>query len=203
MNRRGFFKSIGGKTISVAGKALEMNASEEADEFIYDVHENQKRNLLLKITERLYCEDRIDLNSKVSFSSGDIHFGEVSINSSSCIGCKVCVTLCPSGALKAKEDETGLSIHLTRGLCINCGLCADACQQKAIKVAVPEKVEDALGLGIMVEENESLILEKQKKVCLTCELPFYTKGDCCINCLNMKEKKDIIHQNILSMEVEE
>lgn len=202
MDRRAFFKSIGGKTISIAEKALNPEGPEKPEEFIYDARGNQKRNLLLKIIESLYCVDRLNSDGDEVFASGNIHFGRVSINSPSCIGCKVCAALCPSGALKAEEDATGLKIYFRQGLCINCGICADACQQKAIKVAVPKKVEDALGPAITEDKEGSLILNKEKKVCLACNSTFYSKDDCCISCINIKEKKEIIHQSILSMEVE-
>jgi len=59
--------------------------------------------------------------------------GEIKFDPSKCIGCKICVKDCPSGAIEIKkigEKEFELSIDLAK--CIYCGQCADSCPKKAI-----------------------------------------------------------------------
>ncbi len=61
--------------------------------------------------------------------------GKISFDASKCIGCRLCVKDCPSGAIDIKkvgDKQFELSIDLAK--CIYCGQCVDSCAKKAIDV---------------------------------------------------------------------
>jgi len=52
-----------------------------------------------------------------------------------CIGCKLCMRDCPSGAIEIKkvgEKQFECTINLAK--CIYCGQCVDSCMKKALEI---------------------------------------------------------------------
>lgn len=60
---------------------------------------------------------------------GDPHITKASINTSKCITCGACKTVCPHDAI---NFDNGFRINKTR--CLGCGQCANICPQKAINM---------------------------------------------------------------------
>ena len=60
---------------------------------------------------------------------GDPHITKASINTSKCITCGACKTICPHDAI---NFDNGFRINKTR--CLGCGQCANICPQKAINM---------------------------------------------------------------------
>ena len=63
-----------------------------------------------------------------------------------CIGCDLCIQVCPSRclALTTNGEGTGLQVirfDLIRGACIGCGICGEACPEDAIEMAAGVRVE--------------------------------------------------------------
>jgi len=54
----------------------------------------------------------------------------VEVNKEKCIGCGVCVTVCPVEAITlSNNDENAVINH---GLCMECFTCVETCPQEAI-----------------------------------------------------------------------
>lgn len=52
--------------------------------------------------------------------------GQVKIREKNCLGCKMCVMVCPFGAIAvAAEEQPGVSSRTNRGVAKKCDLCAD------------------------------------------------------------------------------
>jgi len=61
--------------------------------------------------------------------------GKLKFNAQMCIGCKMCMRDCPSGAIEIRkigEKEFEAEINLAR--CIYCGQCVDSCLKKALEI---------------------------------------------------------------------
>jgi len=54
----------------------------------------------------------------------------VKINADDCVGCGACIDVCPSEALKLKEDIAVCDADK----CVDCGACIDECPQEAMSL---------------------------------------------------------------------
>ena len=51
--------------------------------------------------------------------------GKIQYDAEKCIGCKLCIKVCPCGAIEYKEKEKKIKIYLSR--CCFCSQCNDIC----------------------------------------------------------------------------
>ena len=51
--------------------------------------------------------------------------GKIQYDKEKCIGCKLCINVCPSGAIEFKPEEKKIRIYLAR--CTFCSQCNDIC----------------------------------------------------------------------------
>lgn len=51
--------------------------------------------------------------------------GKIQYDKDKCTGCKLCIKVCPSGAIEFKEKEKKIKIYLAR--CTFCSQCNDVC----------------------------------------------------------------------------
>ncbi|MFA6350669.1 MAG: 4Fe-4S binding protein [Candidatus Omnitrophota bacterium] len=59
--------------------------------------------------------------------------GKLKFDASKCIGCKMCMRDCPTGAIEIKEaGEKKFVAEVDLGKCIYCGQCVDSCLKKAL-----------------------------------------------------------------------
>ena len=54
---------------------------------------------------------------------------------SSCNNCFACIGMCPTGALKIRENAESPGLLFNASLCIGCGLCRDFCPGQAVSVS--------------------------------------------------------------------
>jgi ferredoxin len=65
-----------------------------------------------------------------------------------CVGCDLCIRVCPSRCLTLETEGKGRGLRVTRfelvhGACIGGGLCDEACPEDAIEMAARSRVEPA------------------------------------------------------------
>jgi len=59
--------------------------------------------------------------------------GKLKFDASKCIGCKMCMKDCPTGAIVIRQvGEKKFEADLDLGKCIYCGQCVDSCLKKAL-----------------------------------------------------------------------
>ena len=58
--------------------------------------------------------------------------GKIQYDKDKCIGCKLCLKVCPCGAIEFKEKEKKIKIYLSR--CCFCSQCNDVCPVKCLSM---------------------------------------------------------------------
>ena len=62
----------------------------------------------------------------------EVFRGKIAYDKDTCIGCKMCVRVCPAIAIEFKEEEKKIRIYL--GRCISCAQCVDVCPVDCLKM---------------------------------------------------------------------
>jgi len=61
--------------------------------------------------------------------------GKLKFDASLCIGCKMCMRDCPSGAIEIRKvGEKQFEAEINLAKCIYCGQCVDSCLKKALGI---------------------------------------------------------------------
>jgi len=129
------------------------------------------------ITMPVQCRQCEDAPCAFACPSGAIQqkAGMVSIQEKSCIGCKVCVMVCPFGAISVKaESDSGLAGRTNRGVARKCDLCQgtgreepaciEACPTKAISLVDLDQLRQSLQEARVAELALSHRYLTQRKV---------------------------------------
>jgi len=71
-----------------------------------------------------------------AISTGLVPFGKLSLDSSKCTGCSLCVASCPTDALVwvASEEGAGHQLLFKQDVCVGCGKCAGICPEKSLRL---------------------------------------------------------------------
>jgi len=59
--------------------------------------------------------------------------GKIKYDKEKCIGCKLCIKVCPCGAIEFKEKEKKVKIYLSR--CCFCSQCNDVCPTNCLSMS--------------------------------------------------------------------
>jgi formate hydrogenlyase subunit 6/NADH:ubiquinone oxidoreductase subunit I len=83
-----------------------------------------------------------------------------------CVGCNVCETLCPSGALRHRDSGAGYALEFEPALCTGCRVCEDACFYKAIHV------RESADASVLLSRPHRTLLAAPRQICGACREPF-------------------------------
>lgn len=78
------------------------------------------------------------------------------INKEKCVGCTLCVKLCPFGALSMAEKK----VRVDRALCTLCGACIEACKFQALSIdrqTTAQVDREAKGVWVFCEQKRGVI----------------------------------------------
>jgi formate hydrogenlyase subunit 6/NADH:ubiquinone oxidoreductase subunit I len=83
-------------------------------------------HILKKPATILYPKEKIEMPDKFR--------GKLKFDPSKCIGCKLCMKDCPSGAITiTKIGEKEFQAEIDLASCIYCAQCVDSCPKKALE----------------------------------------------------------------------
>jgi ferredoxin len=68
----------------------------------------------------------------------------IRIDDERCTGCGACVEVCPTGAIRLAEGETGIHAEIDEKRCQECEACMEACPEEAIMSGVEPAIEGEL-----------------------------------------------------------
>ncbi len=91
----------------------------------------------------------------------------IAINSS-CVGCPVCTTLCPTGALGRVENTDGVDIYFRPDICVGCKICQEACLFQAISLS------PTIDLLNLTASHNQLHIHLAKNNCHECTTEFWS-----------------------------
>lgn len=92
------------------------------------------KNTLLKPFTKRYPKEKLFIHKHVR---GKLHY-----NRETCIGCKLCVNVCPANALKYNKKTR--KVIGDRGICIFCGDCEKVCPIKPKSIYFTNEFENAV-----------------------------------------------------------
>jgi formate hydrogenlyase subunit 6/NADH:ubiquinone oxidoreductase subunit I len=81
----------------------------------------------------------------------DVFRGKIVYEKDKCIGCKMCIRVCPAKAIDFKEEEKKIRIYI--GRCVFCSQCNDVCPVQCLYMSDEFLLADTnrLGDGLIVE----------------------------------------------------
>lgn len=83
------------------------------------------------------------------------------INSERCVGCDVCIRICPQEALRLLEQEERAFYVIDSGRCDGCGFCLELCERDAIEML----------RGSLAPAPQ--LIELTERSCTGCGVPFH------------------------------
>lgn len=191
-SRRAMFQAISAKwkatgAAATADAKLEQSPAEPFRDIVRRRRENLKRSDLLEMLRAL---PGAKPKSKVVPAAGtplaDLDIGR------QCVGCNVCETLCPTGALRHREEDGTYALDFEAALCTGCRVCEVACFYKAIRV------RETVDLSVLFERPKVTLVSAARRTCKACRETFLDESaELCPLCLVSSRRREMVAKRIL------
>lgn len=156
--RRGLFSLARAQAVGMGAALLPWEDGENASQPLAHPT-NKKRAYLLKVLESF--EEYFPAVLKASgFPVAEVQIG------ANCVGCNVCDTLCPTGALTRVDQQGHVSIYFKGYACTGCGICIEACLFHAVDT------KDLFSLETLVQGGQRELVRLREQSCPRCGQAF-------------------------------
>lgn len=109
-----------------------------------------------------------------------------------CVGCNVCETLCPTGALRHCEAKGAYALEFEPALCTACGVCEAACFYKAIHF------HETVDVSVLFTRPKVTLVSVRRQTCKACRETFLGKpADLCPLCQVSERRRALVARRIL------
>lgn len=180
-SRREFFSYFKKQTQSLVASVIDSTNSEKSPRTKVTLEPilPKKRSLLLEYLKTL--GPPVTDQAKAD----ELPFAQVEIGDR-CDGCGMCVTFCPTGALRSYDQEDKRVIDFSLGYCLACNLCSDICPLGAITFSTYINPYD------LVTTARTVLVEHRKSICSQCRQSYIvvSGSNLCLNCRKKKEMED-------------
>ncbi|MDP2751823.1 MAG: 4Fe-4S binding protein [Rhodocyclaceae bacterium] len=106
---------------------------------------------------------------------------------SSCVGCNVCETLCPVGALSHREEKGYYTLELDAAQCTGCRVCEVVCYHHALHL------QATVDLAVLFEQPRITLVSAPRRICSTCRESFLDESsEVCPSCRHAGDRRDSI-----------
>ena len=106
---------------------------------------------------------------------------------SRCVGCNVCETLCPVGALEHRIEDGTYRLELDAARCTGCRVCEVACYQQAMHL------QETVDLSVLFEPRHITLVSATQRTCRGCQESFLDDtAEFCPACRVSGERRDAI-----------
>jgi Pyruvate/2-oxoacid:ferredoxin oxidoreductase delta subunit len=162
----------------LAGVVKEAGEEASMAELMTGSEERQPlKRILLKNSLKMSAEgfaDDAEVKGEFSFVVGK------RIDETTCNNCQECAMFCPTGAMSALQDNTGIIFQV--GKCIHCGICNEVCQPRSIGN------EPGFDLVNFAFDRMELLVKHTLEICEECKVAFPYKGGekVCDRCRDFK-----------------
>lgn len=177
LGRRELFNLFRKRTVETTMDLIP-ESREDRSEIRWSHRENPMRSFLLELLP--FLGDHLE--ETLSFKAFPVVDLKISMD---CLGCNVCETLCPTGAIRREvdEDEKRTRLFFNTSKCTGCRICGEACLPKAISFAETVFFRELLGGG------EKELIGVAAKHCRICGKIFHgIPGEKCPECFGSHQR---------------
>lgn len=177
----------------VSSPSLEVKADDEAEAEVFrDIvqrhAENSKRTGLLRVLEEL---PGLKVTSKQVLAEG-VPLAQMEVDSH-CVGCNVCETLCPTGALTHREEAGNYALDFDAAQCTGCRVCELACYHQALHIG------ETVDLSSLFQRGRVTLISARVSGCQACgERILGTASKFCPACQVSGDRRDSVARRFFS-----
>ena len=143
--------------VPLATDAVEQAEPEPFREIVKRHSENSKRADLLLVLDAL---PGLKVMPKEVFAA-DIPLAQLEVDAR-CVGCNVCETLCPTGALTHREESGNYALDFDAAQCTGCRVCELACYHQALHL------RETVDLALLFERSRVTLIAARLASCQAC-----------------------------------
>lgn len=192
-SRRRLFGTIAERWKASGDAPLVAETVEEAEaepfrEIVQRHSENSKRTALLRVLSAL---PGLKVTPKEVFTAG-IPLAQLEVDHH-CVGCSVCETLCPTGALTHREEGGSYTLEFDATQCTGCRVCELACYHQALHL------RETVDLSLLFERSRVPLISAKVAKCQGCgERILGAASNFCPACQVSGDRRDSVARRFFS-----